>query len=58
MLGTLSMIRDKYGSVENYVVDQCLVPRETVEQLRKNLIVNITDTERAIDWESHAKLVE
>jgi protein tyrosine/serine phosphatase len=44
MLTTLAMIREKYGSVESYVVDHCRVSRETVEQLRKNLVVNVSDT--------------
>ncbi|KAK4443715.1 protein-tyrosine phosphatase-like protein [Podospora aff. communis PSN243] len=44
MLATLAMIREKYGSVESYVVDHCRVSRETVEQLRKNLVVNVSDT--------------
>ncbi|KAK0725765.1 protein-tyrosine phosphatase-like protein [Lasiosphaeris hirsuta] len=58
MLATLGMVREKYGSVESYVVDHCRVSRDTVEQLRRNLIVNIDANESAIDWQAQAKLVE
>lgn len=40
MLATLAMIREKYGSVEGYVVDECRVTPAAVEQIRKNLVVD------------------
>ncbi|KAK1830233.1 protein-tyrosine phosphatase-like protein [Podospora conica] len=41
MLGTLAMIRDTYGSAESYLVDHCRVSRETLERLRRNLVVEV-----------------
>jgi hypothetical protein len=41
MLGTLAMIRDTYGSAEGYLVDRCHVSRETLEKLRRNLVVEV-----------------
>lgn len=40
MLATLAMIREKYGSVEGYVVDHCRVAPAAVDQIRRNLIVD------------------
>ena len=41
MLGTLAMIRDTYGSAESYLVDHCRVSRETLERVRRNLVVEV-----------------
>ncbi|KAB5559774.1 tyrosine phosphatase [Coniochaeta sp. 2T2.1] len=41
MLATLTMIREKYGSVESYVMEQCRVTRPSVEQIRRNLVVTV-----------------
>jgi len=41
MLATLAMIKEKYGSVEGYVVNQCRVTPAAVEQIRKNLVVAV-----------------
>ena len=41
MLATLAMIREKYGSVETYVVDQCRVTPAAVDQIRNNLVVTV-----------------
>ncbi|KAK0612359.1 protein-tyrosine phosphatase-like protein, partial [Bombardia bombarda] len=49
MLGTLNFIREKYGSVESYVVDHCNISLAQVDQLRRNLIVDISDTEPPLD---------
>jgi hypothetical protein len=54
MLGTLAFIREKYGSVESYVVDHLGVPQAKVEQLRRNLIVDLAEGEEALDWRRHA----
>lgn len=40
MLATLAMIREKYGSVERYVVDQCRVTPAAVDRIRNNLVVD------------------
>lgn len=57
MLGTLRMIRDKYGSVERYVVERLGLPRASVEQIRRNLVVELADGEEPLDWRSHARLL-
>lgn len=59
MLATLEMLRETYGSVESYVVDLCRVPRETIERIRRCLIVDVhAGDEPPIDWTSHAELVQ
>jgi hypothetical protein len=58
MLGTLAMIRERYGSVESYVVDQLGVSRESVEQIRRNLVVDLAEGEESLDWRSHAASLE
>ena len=57
MLATLGMIRKKYGSVEEYVIDHCRLDAPAVDRIRQNLIVDAGETEPRVDWESHAKLV-
>jgi hypothetical protein len=54
MLGTLAMIRERYGSVESYVVDRLGVSPESVEQIRRNLVVDLAEGEESLDWRSHA----
>lgn len=39
MLGTLALIRQKYGSVEGYVVNKCGLKPEDVQRIRQNLVV-------------------
>ncbi|KAI1141013.1 tyrosine phosphatase family-domain-containing protein [Hypoxylon sp. FL0543] len=56
MLGTLAMIRKKYGSVENCVVDLGLLSPEGIKQLRSNLIVDANEDE-IVPWQDHAKLL-
>ncbi|KAL0937865.1 tyrosine phosphatase [Colletotrichum truncatum] len=55
MLSTLAVIRREYGSVEAYVRHRCRLSPEAVEQIRKNLIVDVADGHRAVDWVSHTK---
>lgn len=43
MLGTLQMIRNLYGSVEECVTSLGLISTEEVDQLRRNLIVDATE---------------
>jgi hypothetical protein len=57
MLGTLEMLREKYGSVEAYVTGECRVEREVIERLRKNLIVDAEDDVSLMNWQSHASLL-
>ncbi len=39
MLATLKMIREKYGGVEQYVIDRCGLTKEDVQRIRTNLVV-------------------
>lgn len=57
MLETLRMIRSKYGSVEEYVTDYCLVSRATVDRLRRNLTVEVTGDHEVLNWRANAELV-
>ncbi|KAK3331153.1 protein-tyrosine phosphatase-like protein [Apodospora peruviana] len=57
MLETLKMLRQTYGSVEQYVIDHCQVSPEAVEQIKKNMVVDISAVEPLLDWESHANLL-
>ncbi|KAK4133480.1 hypothetical protein BT67DRAFT_442922 [Trichocladium antarcticum] len=54
MLRTLDMLRERYGSVEQYVVGQLGVSQANVEQIRNNLIVDLAEGEKALDWRGHA----
>ncbi|KAG7291498.1 hypothetical protein NEMBOFW57_001517 [Staphylotrichum longicolle] len=54
MLGTLALIRQQYGSVESYVVDHLGVSQAKVDQLRRNLVVDLAEGEEALDWRRHA----
>ncbi|KAK3311521.1 protein-tyrosine phosphatase-like protein [Chaetomium strumarium] len=56
MLLTLKLIREKYGSVETYVVDHLGVSQASVEQIRKNLIVDLAEGEEPLDWGNLAGL--
>ncbi|KAH6855326.1 protein-tyrosine phosphatase-like protein [Chaetomium sp. MPI-CAGE-AT-0009] len=58
MLGTLAMIREKYGSVESYVVNHLGVSPASVEQIRRNLVVDLAEGEESLDWKSHAAGLE
>lgn len=58
MLGTLAMIRETYGSVEAYVTDHLGVSQASIDQLRKNLVVDIVEGgEQPLDWKRHSGLV-
>lgn len=57
MLETLRMIRSKYGSVEEYVTDYCLVSRATVDRLRRNLTVEVNGDHEVLNWRANAELV-
>lgn len=57
MIKSLEMIRDTYGSAEQYVVDHCKVSPAHVEQLRRNLTVDVSAAEPVLDWREHAKLL-
>ncbi|KAI0476452.1 protein-tyrosine phosphatase-like protein [Xylariaceae sp. FL0804] len=50
MLKTLATIREKHGSVEQYVTDLGLLPPEAVARLRENLVVDADEADvRAAD---------
>ncbi|KAK7731116.1 hypothetical protein SLS53_008835 [Cytospora paraplurivora] len=58
MMGTLRMIREKYGGVEEFVRTKCGLSDEEIEQIRRNLVVDVDgDQVRVIDWEEHRKLL-
>jgi hypothetical protein len=37
MLATLEVLREEYGSVEDYVVDVCGLSQEEIARIRRNL---------------------
>lgn len=39
MLAALKMLREEYGSVEDYVVNKCGLTKAEVAQLRENMTV-------------------
>ncbi len=58
MLATLDVIRSTYGSVERYVIDQCRLSPEAVDQIRKNFITEANaEDQLPVDWEAHAAMV-
>ncbi len=54
MLGTLAMVRERYGSVQRYVVEHLGVSPASIEQLRRNLVVDLAEGEEPVDWRAHA----
>ncbi|KAF4815135.1 Tyrosine-protein phosphatase [Colletotrichum tropicale] len=55
MLSTLKLIRHEYGSVESFVQTRCRLSSNAIEQIRKNLVVDVADGHRVVDWVSHTK---
>lgn len=55
MIATLSMIRHDYGSVEAYVQQQCRLSADAIEQIRRNLTVDVGEEQQVVDWVSHSK---
>jgi hypothetical protein len=53
MLGTLAHIRERYGSVEQCVIDLGILTPEGIAQLRKNLIVEV-DEDEVVRWQEHS----
>lgn len=45
MQGTLAWIRKQYGSVEQCVIDLGILTPEGIDQLRKNLIIEVDEDE-------------
>lgn len=39
MMATLAMIREEWGSVEEYVVDECKLSPEVIARIRQKLLV-------------------
>jgi hypothetical protein len=56
MIQTLQFIRQEYGSVEQYVVKHLGMSQKSVEQIRRNLVADLADGEKALDWRSLAGL--
>lgn len=51
MLATLKVLREEYGSVEEYVLNECKISPEDIAQLRRNFIVepqNGQDASRSV----------
>ena len=40
MYATLSMIREKFGSAEKYMIEKCGLSAEEVAMIKKNMIVD------------------
>lgn len=57
MRDTLAMIRARWGGVEEFVVKECGLSQEEVGRIRENLVVELGEGERPIDWEDHLKLM-
>ena len=60
MLATLAMIRETYGSVEDYVLDRCGLSPASLEQIRVNLVVDVDDAfedQTPVDWVKHATIM-
>jgi hypothetical protein len=39
MLATLKIIREKFGGVETYMIEQCGLTKEDIERIRSNLVI-------------------
>lgn len=57
MQDTLAMIKERWGGVEEFVVKECGLTTEEVGKIRKNLVVELEEGEKAVDWEEHMKLM-
>lgn len=58
MMHTLSMIREKYGGVEDFVRGECGLSNAEIGQIRRNLVVDVDEEQvTVVDWEEHRKLM-
>lgn len=58
MRATLTMMRAKYGSVERYATECCGLTPESLERLRRNMLVDAgSNDELPLDWRTHAEYV-
>lgn len=57
MLGTLALIRRDYGGVEEFVKGRCGLSDQEIEEIRRNLVVEVGDDQQLVDWEEHRKLL-
>jgi protein tyrosine/serine phosphatase len=55
MLGTLELIRQQYGSVYDYVRNECRVPEAAIERIRSNLVVQAAPDEEHPRLDQEAK---
>jgi hypothetical protein len=53
MLATLAFIKETYGSVEQYVTNNCGLSAAEVARIRANLV----EDAEPLDWESQARLL-
>ncbi|KAK4683004.1 hypothetical protein QC764_121230 [Podospora pseudoanserina] len=57
MLATLRYIRQKYGSVEEYLLQHMGLSQETLDKIKKNLVVDLAEGEETVPWEGNDELV-
>ena len=57
MLGTLALIRQEYGGVEEFVRGRCGLSDEEIEGIRRNLVVEAGGDQQPVAWEEHRKLL-
>lgn len=55
MVGTLRMIREKWGGAESFVREKVGLSEEEVEAIRKNLVVGVGEGADLMPWEQQAK---
>lgn len=58
MLGTLAMMRERWGGAEAFVRSECGLSEAEIEAVRANLVVDVGGEHVPLDWEAHAKLVQ
>jgi hypothetical protein len=47
MLRALEVLREKYGSVKDYVKTECRLSDEDIEQLQNNFLVDVSTVDKA-----------
>lgn len=57
MMGTLRMVRERWGGVEAFVRGQVGLREEEVEAIRRNLVLDVEKDGEVVDWKKHAELM-
>ncbi|KAK0665742.1 protein-tyrosine phosphatase-like protein [Cercophora samala] len=57
MLDTLAYIQQTYGGVEQYLLNHMGLSQETLDQIKKNLTVDLAEGEETVPWEGNDDLV-